>query len=83
MGQVITTYIQEGGRLTAKEFTLEEIKAASNDLAIVSSGDNGINGEFRTTLTKATVDQWNSAAIDNSLKIVYRMNGEIISEWKG
>ena len=48
----------------------------------LNTGDNGIRGEFHTKFTKTRIDKWNNLVRDDA-RIVYKQNGEIISDWKG
>lgn len=70
----ITTHVKENGKLTTKKQTLEEIKSFTNRLHHLNTGENGINGEFRTLFTKTRIDKWNELVNDKN---------KIISEWTG
>ena len=78
----ITTHVKEKGQIVTKRQTLEEIKSYINRIHHLNTGKNGINGEFHTLFTKARVNKWYSLVNDEA-KIVYRVNGAIISDWKG
>jgi hypothetical protein len=80
--ETITTQIREKGKIVEKTLTLEDIESLTNRLHIVNTGENGINGEFYTQFTKARINQWNELVNDEA-KIVYRVNSEIVSDWKG
>lgn len=78
----ITTYIRESGQLTGKKQTLEEIKSYIDRLHHLKSGENGVNGNFHTLFSKTRINKWNNLVNDDA-KIIYRVNSEIISDWKG
>lgn len=80
--ETITTHIKEKSKITTKKQTLEEIKGFTNRLHHLNTGENGINGEFHTLFTKTRIDKWNDLVNDNN-KIIYKVNNEIISKWKG
>ena len=80
--ETVTTHIKEKGQIVTKNQTLQEIKALTNRLHHVNTGDNGINGEFHTLFTKTRIDKWNELVNDDA-KIIYSVNSEIISNWKG
>jgi hypothetical protein len=80
--ETITTYVKEGGKIVQKKQTLQEIKSLTNKLQHVNTGENGINGEFHTLFAKTRINKWNELVNDDA-KIVYRVNSEIISDWKG
>lgn len=80
--ETITTYIKEGKKIVEKTHTLKEIKDLTNRLHHANTGENGINGEFHTLFAKTRINKWNELVNDDA-KIVYRVNSEIISDWKG
>ena len=80
--ETITTFAKESGQVTTKKQTLSEIKSYTDRLLHLNTGDNGINGEFHTLFTKTRIDKWNRLVTDEN-KILYKVNSEIISEWKG
>jgi len=80
--ETITTHVKENGGMATKYQTVEEIKGYTNRLQHLNTGENGINGEFHTLFTLTRINKWNSIVNDTS-KIVYKVNGKIISEWKG
>lgn len=48
----------------------------------IRTGKNGIYGEFNTQFMTARINRWNDNVSDE-LKIVYQVNNEIKSDWKG
>lgn len=80
--ETITTHIREKGKITTKNQSLQEIKSLTSRLRHLNTGKNGINGEFHTEFTKARINNWNELVNDDA-KIVYRVNGDIVSNWKG
>lgn len=80
--ETITTQVKENGKVLTKKLTLKEIKGFTNRLHHLNTGKNGINGEFHTLFSKTRINKWNDLVNDKN-KIIYRINNEIISEWKG
>lgn len=80
--ETITTHVKENGKVTTKQQTLEEIKGFIKRLHHLNTGENGINGTFHTLFTKTRIDKWNDLVNDEN-KIIYKVNNEIISKWKG
>lgn len=80
--ETITTHIKEKGQIVTKKQTLKVIKDLKSRLHHVNTGENGINGEFHTLFTKSRINKWNNLVTDDA-KIVYRVNSEIVSDWKG
>lgn len=80
--ETITTQVKENGKVTTKKLTLNEIKGFTNRLHHLNTGKKGINGEFHTLFSKTRINKWNDLVNDKN-KIIYRINNEIISEWKG
>ncbi len=78
----ITTIIKEKGEIVSKNQSIEEIKSYTNRLQHLNTGKNGITGEFHILFTKTRIDKWNDI-VNNENKIIYTVNGEIISNWKG
>lgn len=80
--ETITTHVREKGEIVTKNQTLQDIKSFTNRLHHINTGDNGINGEFHTLFTKTRINKWNEL-VNDEVKIVYRVNGVIISDWMG
>lgn len=80
--ETVTTIIKENGQVVKKKQTIDEIKAYTNRLHHLNTGNNGVNGEFNTLFTKTRINQWNDLVNDDA-KILYRVNGQILSDWKG
>ncbi len=78
----ITTYIKEKGEIVEKKQTIAEIYKYTNKLHDINTGKNGINGSFHILFTKLIVNKWNNLVNDDN-KVIYKVNNEIISEWKG
>lgn len=80
--ETIMTYVKNGAKLSSREYDIETIKRLTKELSYLSTGKNGINGEFHTEFAKCRINLWNDLVNDEN-KIVYRVNSEIISKWKG
>lgn len=78
----ITAFVKEGKQLSSRKFDLETIKRLTNEIRHLNTGKNGINGEFHVEFSRQRINQWN-ALVNAENKIVYRVNSEIISNWKG
>lgn len=84
---IVTTYLRKkNGKdsfmIEKKEFTSKILSELTNQLHHIKSGKNGIYGEFNTMFTKLRIDKWNQN-VSVEKKIIYNLNNEIISEWKG
>ena len=80
--ETITTHIKEKSNITTKKQSIEEIRELVNRLDNLKTGENGINGSFLILFTKTRIDKWNDL-VSNDNKIVYKVNNEILSNWKG
>ncbi len=87
--ETITTYIRQNNKVITgnsqvipKNQTVSEIEGFTNRLHHLNTGENGINGEFHTFFTKTRINKWNKLVSDEN-KILYRVNAETVSEWKG
>ncbi len=78
----ISTHVKQNGKIVSKEFTVNEIKSLTNRINEVCTGRNGITGEFHTLFTKTRVNEWNKLVIEEH-RVVYKVNNEIVSDWKG
>jgi hypothetical protein len=78
----ISTYVKEKGKIVEQKQSIEKIEGLTKTLNEINTGRNGINGEFHTQFTKMRIDKWNDLVIEKN-RIVYRVNNEIISQWKG
>jgi hypothetical protein len=78
----LTAVVRIGGQLKEKELTIDEVKSWTERLNEVNTGDNGILGVFYQDFVTRSVNRWNKHVIDD-LKIVYQVNDEIVSDWKG
>lgn len=78
----IRSRVRKGKELISKNHSLSDIKKLINRLAHVETGEYGVNGEFYNMFTKARIDKWNKLVSDQN-KIVFRLNGKIVSEWRG
>lgn len=77
-----TTYIKEKQKLSNRKLDSSTIRKLINELNHLNTGENGISGEFHIQFTKQRINQWNELVNDEN-KIVYTVNSEIISNWKG
>ena len=78
----VYTHIRENGKIVEKKLTVAEIKALTQRLHKLNTGTNGINGEFHILFTKTRVNHWNNI-VNDSHKITYTVNSEVITDWKG
>ena len=84
---IVSTYIRrkigkEKYSIDKKDYSSIEINRLTETLRHIQSGKNGIYGEFNTEFVLLRVNKWNEAVSDE-MKIVYKVNNEIISDWKG
>jgi hypothetical protein len=80
----IETYVKNknNGRVEKKLFTIGDIKALTNKIHHINSGENGINGVFHTKLFVARINLWNNK-VEPSMRMVYNVNNVILTDWKG
>jgi hypothetical protein len=78
----IETYVKNNGRVKKKLFTIGDIKALTNKIHHINSGENGINGVFHTKLFVARINLWNNK-VEPSKRMVYNVNNVILTDWKG
>lgn len=78
----IKTIIKKGDEIVSKQYAVEDIKIITNKLSHLLTGENGLEGEFLTKFTTQLFDHLNKNVSDDK-KVVYRVNGEILTEWKG
>jgi len=78
----ITAYIKQGKAINKKELSISTIKELTNRIYHLNTGENGINGEFHTLFSKTRINKWNEL-VNNENKIIYRINNNIVSDWKG
>jgi len=78
----ITTFVKEKKKLSSRKFDVETIKKLTQEIHHLNTGKNGINGEFHVEFTKLRINQWNELVNDET-KIIYRVNNQILSDWKG
>lgn len=77
-----STFVRKGKELVERKHDSKSIKALTDRIYHLNTGKSGINGAFHTLFTKTRVNHWNSIVNDDT-KIVYKVNNEIISDWKG
>lgn len=78
----ITTTIKNKDKIESKKFTVKDINILVNRINTVCSGENGILGVFNTKFKTAAIDWYNNNA-ETHHRIIYKVNNEIITEWKG
>ena len=78
----IKTIIKKGDEIVSKEYSVNDIKIITDKLSHLLTGDNGLEGEFLVKFTSQLFDNLNKKVLDDK-KVVYRVNGEILTEWKG
>lgn len=80
--ETISTFIKDGKIIVKKELDIDTINNLTKKLHEINTGKNGINGEFHQLFTLARINKWNELVNDNN-KIVYKVNNNIITDWKG
>jgi len=84
---IVPTFVrQKNGKdaykIDEKKFTARTLYELTDKIHHLKSGKNGLYGEFHTEFTRLRVNKWNNEVSDEK-KIVYRINGRIMSDWKG
>lgn len=77
----ITALIKQKGELSLKKFTITDIAKLSDKIAHVLTGIDGIAGEFLIDFSTQRFNHYNEYASEG--KIVYTVNGKILTEYKG
>jgi hypothetical protein len=78
----IKTFIPNKDTVDLKDFSIESIKAITNKMSYLLTGDNGLTGEFLNKFSTARFDLHNKITLEDN-KIIYRIGGDILTEFKG
>jgi hypothetical protein len=78
----IITTIKNNGEFEKREFSVSDIKKLNSKIAHLCTGENGICGHF-STLFKTTAFNWHNENSQNHHKIIYKVNNETQTDWKG
>jgi hypothetical protein len=78
----LSTYVKEKSRFVERKFSSLQINKLTNELREISTGEYGVNGVLNTLFITNRINEWNELVNDDN-KIVYRVSGEILSNWKG
>lgn len=78
----IKTQIKNNRKIEMREFSVRDIKELTNRIGHICSGANGILGIFNTKFKTMSIDWYNSNS-ENHKKIIYKVNNDIQTEWKG
>jgi len=78
----IETFVNKNGRVEKKRFTITDIKALTEKIHHINTGDKGINGVFQTKLFVNRINLWNEK-VEPTLRMVYNVNNVILTYWKG
>ena len=81
---VFSTYVKNknNGKVEKKKFTSGDIKALTNKIHHINTGENGINGVFHTKLFVARINLWNEQ-VESARRMIYRVSDVILTDWKG
>ena len=80
--EITTAHIKTKKQISTENLDIETINKLTVKISSLNTGIYGINGKFNTLFTKAIVDRWNNL-VNDKYKIIYTVNSEILSEWKG
>jgi hypothetical protein len=69
-------------KIEKKNFTSQTLFELTDKIHHLKSGKNGLYGEFNFEFMRLRVNKWNLQVTDEK-KIVHKINGKIVSEWKG
>ena len=78
----IETFVKKKGRVEKKRFTVNDIKALTEKIHHINTGDNGINGVFHTKLLVTRINLLNYN-VEPKMRMVYKVNNVILTDWKG
>ena len=81
--EYIETYVKKKkGKVEKKRFNVTDIKALTEKIHHINTGDNGINGVFQTKLFVSRINLWNNQ-VEPKMRMVYKVNNIIQTDWKG
>jgi hypothetical protein len=82
--EYIETFVKnkKSGIIEKKHFTLGDIKLLTNKIHHINTGKNGISGEFHTKLFVTRINLWNNK-VEPKMRMVYKVNNVILTDWKG
>ena len=78
----ITTIIKSKNELERATYSISEIRALTNRIGHVCTGDNGIQGHFSTKFKTAAIN-WHNSRKEPHQRIIYKVNNTIQTDWKG
>ncbi len=78
----VVTYRKKKGKIIKKQFSINDIRVLTNKIHQINTGTNGINGVFQTKFFLARINNWNNQ-VEESRRMIYRVNDEVLSDWKG
>ena len=78
----IKAFIPNKDTVDLKNFSIDSIKAINNKIGYLLTGDDGLTGEFLIKFNTARFDLHNKITVEDN-KIIYKINGDILTEFKG
>jgi hypothetical protein len=78
----ISTCIKNNKKIETMKFTVKDINILIKRIDEVCTGYNGIHGVFSIKFKYAAINWYNKNA-ETHKRIIYQVNNEIITEWKG
>ena len=82
----ITTAIKVKRKIEEKEFTVKDIKnliKRVNELCSGNKENQGVCGQFQAKFIKSAFDWYNESPNNKGKKIIYEVNNQILTDWKG
>ena len=77
----VKAFIPQKNSVDFKEFSIADIKKLSDQITHLLNGDNGLSGEFIILFKTKRFDLHNRTTKLNN-KIIYKVNGEVMTEIK-
>lgn len=77
----VKTFIPQKTEVDLKDFTIDDIKKLSDQIAHLLTGDNGLGGEFIILFKTKRFDLHNRTTKEDN-KIIYKINDKIMTELK-
>jgi hypothetical protein len=82
VGDKLYAAVKVGNKLQENDLTIDKIEKWTDRLHHVNTGKSGILGAFYGEFVTRSINRWNKHVIED-LRIVYKVDSKIVSDWKG
>jgi Txe/YoeB family toxin of Txe-Axe toxin-antitoxin module len=80
--KTIEVFVPTKNNLNVKHLIPEDIKEFNQKIYHLTTGVDGVNGEFYNKFKTARINKWNEKLSDEK-KMIYKVNNEVLTVWKG